>query len=95
MAEIMLRAEDARSYASEVKRASDEANDTIVSLSARLDSLSEAFRGAAKDKFDQKYGEWRDGQQKAKTALDELSDWLGKAADEIERVDQSLASGLG
>jgi WXG100 family type VII secretion target len=95
MADILLKADDARGYASEIKRAAEDADSTIRSLTARLNSLSESFQGAAQQKFEEKYQEWSAGQTKAKDALVDLSDWLSKAADQIEQVDQSLAQGLG
>jgi WXG100 family type VII secretion target len=95
MSEIMLKASDARGYATEISRAAEDAAATIQSLTTRLNSLSDSFRGAAQQKFEQTYHEWANGQQKAKDALVDLSTWLGKAADQIEEVDRSLASGLG
>jgi len=95
MAEILLKAGEARGYASEIQQAAEDADSTIQALSRRLGSLTESFRGAAQQKFEEKYQEWEHGQQQAKQALEDLSKWLNGAADKIEEVDQSLASGLG
>jgi WXG100 family type VII secretion target len=95
MTEILLKGTDARDYAAEIKRAAEDADATIRSLTARLNSLSDSFRGAAQQKFEEKYTEWSSGQNKAKEALQDLAQWLEQAAEKIEDIDAQLAQGLG
>jgi len=95
MTEILLRGSDARGYAQEIKHAAEDADSTIRSLTARLNSLSESFRGAAQQKFEEKYAEWDSGQKQAAEALRSLAQWLEQAAEKIEQVDTDLAGGLG
>jgi len=94
MADILLRGSEARSHASRMRAAADDADQTISRLTSELDALSESFRGDAQRAFSEKYTEWSTGQKKAKEALEDLSRWLDKAADQLEELDSQLASGL-
>jgi WXG100 family type VII secretion target len=94
MAEILLKGSEARSHASRMRAAAEDADHTITRLTSELDALSESFRGDAQRAFSEKYTEWSTGQKKAKEALEDLSRWLDKAADQLEELDTQLASGL-
>lgn len=94
MAEIILRGEEARSHASRMRHAADDADQTITRLTSELNALSESFRGDAQRAFEEKYREWHEGQKRAKEALEDLSRWLDKAADQLEDLDKQLAGGL-
>lgn len=94
MSEILLRADEARDLAGEMKQAAGDATDRFESMRGRLNSLSDSFRGQAATAFDSRYEEWDQGARQVVEALTGLSEWLNQAAETIEGVDTDLAGGL-
>lgn len=95
MSEILLRSDEARDLAGEMRQAATDATDRFESMRGRLNSLSDSFRGQAATAFDGRYEEWDSGARQVVEALQSLSEWLNQAADTLENVDTELAGGLG
>jgi WXG100 family type VII secretion target len=95
MSEIMLKADEARDQAAGVRRASEDAAQSIEQLRSRLSSLEDSFRGQTSQRFQQKYDEWEKGAKQMLDGLDGLGDFLNKAADTIEQADAEIAGQLG
>jgi len=95
MSEILLRAEDARSAADDVKRAAQDAQDQFRALKSSLAPLADSFRGKTATAWDGKYDEWDHSAKDLMEALDGLGKFLTSAADAIEETDNSLSSQLG
>ena len=95
MSEILLRAEDARSAASDVTAAAQDAQDQFRSLKSKLAPLADSFRGKTATAWDGKYDEWDSSAKELMDALDGLGKFLNSAADAIEETDSKLASQLG
>lgn len=94
MSEILLKAEDARSAASDMRKAATEATDQFESLRGRLAPLSDSFRGQTAVAFDARYEEWRTSATQLIQALDSLGAFLDGAANAIEETDATLAQQL-
>ncbi len=92
--EILLRAEDARGAAEDVKSAAQDALDQFNSLKSRLGPLADSFRGRTADKWDERYTEWDTSAKDLMDALDGLGQFLSAAADAIEQTDSDLAAQL-
>lgn len=92
--EILLRAEDARSAADDVKNAAQDAQDQFNSLKSKLGPLADSFRGRTADKWDERYTEWDTSAKELMDALDGLGVFLNSAADAIEQTDTDLAGQL-
>jgi WXG100 family type VII secretion target len=92
--EILLRAEDARGSAGDMKREAASATENFDSLNAKLQSLADSFRGQAAQSFDDRYNEWKTNAKGVIDALEGLGDFLEKAANTIEEVDETLANQL-
>lgn len=93
-AEILLRAEDARSAARDMKTYAANAQDQFNSTRNRLNELASSFKGQAATSFDQKFEEWRKSANQLIEALDGLGTFLSNAADTIEQTDADIASKL-
>ena len=94
MSEILLKADEARGHAVEMKNAANDARDRFESMRGRLNQLAESFRGQAATAFESRYHEWAQGSQQVIEALEGLSHWLDSAANTIEDTDAQLAGGL-
>ena len=93
--EILLRAEEARSSANQVKEAAEQAKNDFESLKGKLAALADNFRGQAATAWDAKYDEWHMGATQMMDGLDGLGQFLEVAANAIEETDTTLASNLG
>ena len=89
--EILLRAEDARAAADDMKNAAQDALDQFNTLKGRLAPLADSFRGRTADKWDERYTEWDTSAKDLMDALDGLGQFLSQAADSIEQTDIDLA----
>lgn len=94
MSEILLRADDARQAASDVKRAASEAQTQIENLRNRLSTLDGSFRGQTATAFDNRYNEWHAGATQMLEGLDGLGEFLTQAANTIEQADADIAGRL-
>jgi WXG100 family type VII secretion target len=92
--EILLKAGDARSAATAVTGAAQDAHDSFNSLKSKLAPLADAFRGKTADAWDTKYHDWDKSAKDLMDALDGLGKFLNSAADAIEEVDDKLAGQL-
>ena len=95
MAEILLRADDARSAASDMKKAASEAESQFASTRARLTDLAASFKGQTATSFDAKFEEWRSNATQLLQSLQDLAGFLDSAATTIEQTDAEIASKLG
>ncbi len=94
MSEILLRAEDARDAASNVRSAAQDALSQFQSLKSRLAPLADSFRGKAATAWDGRYTEWDTSANDLMDALEGLGKFLNSAADSIEGVDNELSASL-
>jgi WXG100 family type VII secretion target len=92
--EILLKAADARSVATDGKAAATETTDTFESLRSRLGDLADSFRGESAIAFDEKYQEWAESARALIEALDGLGTFLDGAATTIEDTDTQIAAQL-
>lgn len=92
--EILLRAEDARAAANDVKHAAADAQSAIENLRNRLSQLEGSFRGQTATAFDNKYNEWHTGAKQMLEGLDGLGQFLENAANTIEQADADIAGQL-
>lgn len=93
--EILLKRSEAEGIAQEMKQASLDAADRFSTTRARLNELSESFRGAAATAFDNQYQQWDEGARQVVNSLNDLGDWLNSAANALSDTDAQLASGIG
>lgn len=89
--EILLKKGEAESIAMEMRTASADAADRFSQTRTRLNELAESFRGAAATRFEGEYEQWDNGAKQVVDALNDLGDWLSRAAEAIEEVDTQLA----
>lgn len=94
MAEIKLRADDARQHASDIKGRAADSQTEFTNLRSRLEGLSDSFSGKTKDAFDGRLDQWKTHADGLVEALDGLGEFLDTAATQIEELDQNLAQGL-
>ena len=94
MSEILLRAEDARSSANDMKNEAASATENFDRLNRKLASLADSFRGQTAQAFDRQYEDWKKNARGLIEALDGLGQFLDQAATAIEDVDGQLASKL-
>ena len=94
MAEILLRAEDARGAASDMRNRATAAQDQFTATRTRLTELSDSFKGKTATAFDAKFEEWRTSASSLIEALNGLASFLDSAANTIEQTDESIASQL-
>lgn len=92
--EILLRADEARDAAQDVKTASSDAIQAFETLKGRLGGLADSFKGQTATAFDNQYNEWHEGAKQMLEGLDGLGDFLNQAANTIEETDSSIASQL-
>jgi WXG100 family type VII secretion target len=95
MSEILLRAEDARAAAGQMRTARDAAAQQVTSVRQRLTELKGSFKGKTATAFDAKFEEWRLNADGLLESLQGLSGFLDQAANIIEQTDQDIASRLG
>jgi WXG100 family type VII secretion target len=95
MSEILLRAEDARAAANQMKTAREAAGQQVTSVRQRLTELQGSFKGKTATAFDVKFEEWRSNADGLLEALQGLSNFLDQAATLIEQTDTDIASRLG
>lgn len=95
MSEIMLRADDARSHAQDVRTTKNDTFSALGDLRGRIEGLTDSFRGRAQEAFIGRLDEWKASSDDLLEALEGLGDFLTSAADTIESVDADLASQLG
>ena len=95
MAEIKLRADEARDYAEDVRNSKEEAFEILNALRARMDNLIDSFSGRTHDAFIGRLDEWKSSSDDLLEALDGLGQFLKQAADTIEQVDIDLSGSLG
>jgi WXG100 family type VII secretion target len=92
MSEILLRAEDARASANDMKKEAADATANFEALNGKLQSLADSFRGQTAVAFDERYKDWDKNAKGLIEALDGLGKFLEGAANAIEDVDTQLAS---
>lgn len=92
--EILLRADEARGLATDVKNASSDASEQFNNLQSRLSALGDNFRGQAADAWQDRYDEWHTSATDLIEALDGLGQFLEAAANAIEDTDTELMSQL-
>jgi WXG100 family type VII secretion target len=95
MSEILLRAEEARNAASEMRDRAATAQEQFAATRTRLTELGGSFKGRTADAFDRTFEEWRQSADKILQSLNDLSTFLDNAANTIEDTDQQIASQLG
>ena len=95
MSEILLRAEDARQSAGDMRKEATAATENFEQLNSKLKSLADSFRGKTAQAFDAQYEDWKKNAKGLIDALDGLGEFLDQAATTIEDVDTQLASKLG
>ena len=95
MAEIKLRADEARGMADHVQRESAAATDQVAKLKSYLSNLSSSFTGQTQVAFEAKFDQWANGAHQMMEGLDGLGQFLRSAADTIEQTDREIASKLG
>lgn len=94
MSEILLKAEDARSAAGDMKSNAAAAQDQFTATRTRLTQLASSFKGQTATNFDAKFEEWRKGATTMIDALNSLADFLTQAANTIEQTDADIAAKL-
>ena len=94
MAEIKLRANEAREMAAHVRSEAIAATDQMNSLRSYLNNLSSSFTGQTATAFDGAFNDWKRGSDQMLQSLEGLGDFLQSAADTIEDVDTEIASKL-
>ena len=94
MAEIRLRADEARDMAAHVQQEAEVARDQMNGLRDYLNNLPDSFAGQTATAFDNTFNEWKQGSDQMLTGLDQLGDFLRQAATAIEDADQQIASQL-
>ena len=92
MSEILLRADEARAAAGDMKKAAEAAQQQFTQTRSRLTQLGSSFKGQTATSFDAKFEEWRTGATQVVDALNGLSEFLTSAADTIEQTDAEIAS---
>lgn len=95
MAEIKLRADEARGMADHVQRESAAAKDQVAKLKSYLSNLTDSFTGQTQVAFEGKFDDWVRGANQMMDGLDGLGQFLRGAADTIERTDAEIAGKLG
>ncbi len=94
MSEILLKAEDARGAASDMRSRATAAEDQFTSTRARLTELGGSFKGQTATAFDAKFEEWHTSAKQLLEALNGLAEFLDTAANTIEQVDADIANQL-
>lgn len=94
MSEILLRADDARSAARDMRSKAQAAQDQFTATRNRLTELSSSFKGRTADSFAEKFDEWHSSATKLLDALNGLSEFLDGAANAIEETDTTIANKL-
>jgi len=94
MSEILLRAEEARNAASDMRSRAATAEDQFTSTRSRLTELASSFKGKTATAFDAKFDEWHTSAKQLLEALNGLAGFLDTAANTIEETDQSIANQL-
>ena len=94
MAEIKLRADEARSMAQHVQQESSAAKDQVSKLKSYLNNLTDSFTGQTQIAFEAKFDDWARAANNMMDGLDGLGQFLRSAADTIERTDQEIAGKL-
>ncbi|MDW3217069.1 MAG: WXG100 family type VII secretion target [Acidimicrobiales bacterium] len=94
MSEILLKADEARNAATDVKNSAGNAQSDIDALRTRLGALSDSFRGQSAIAWEDRFTEWDTSAKQLLEALDALGQFLNSAADTIEQTDQSIADQL-
>lgn len=94
MSEILLKAEDARNAANEMRTRATTAQEQFTATRSRLTELGASFKGKTATAFDKTFEEWRGSADKLLQSLNDLSAFLDNAANTIEETDQSIANQL-
>jgi WXG100 family type VII secretion target len=94
MSEILLKADDARNAANDMRSRADVAQEQFSATRAKLTELGASFKGKTADAFDRTFEEWRSNADRLLESLNELSRFLDTAANTIEETDQSIANQL-
>lgn len=92
--EILLRPDEARNEAENIRKRAEEARDSMSSLKTELSNLNDSFRGQSQQAFEERFDEWHTNHLQMVDALDDLSRWLDDAANQLESVDEQMGSGL-
>ena len=95
MAEIKLRADEARGMADHVQHESSAAKDQVMKLKSHLSHLTDSFTGQTQVAFEAKFDQWVNGANQMMEGLDGLGQFLRSAADTIEQTDREIAGKLG
>lgn len=94
MAEIKLRADEARDMAAHIRSESEAAESQMSSLESYLGNLAASFTGQAASAFEDSFMRWRAGSKQMLEGLTALGNFLTKAADVIEDTDTQIAQQL-
>ena len=94
MAEIKLRADEAREMATHIRTEAGTARDQMDSLRNYLTNHADSFTGQTATAFDNTFNSWKANSDSMLESLGELGDFLRKAADVIEQTDTEIASQL-
>jgi WXG100 family type VII secretion target len=94
MSEILLKAEDARNAATDMRSRATTAQDQFTSTRSRLTELGSSFKGKTATAFDAKFDEWHASAKQLIEALNGLAGFLDSAANAIEETDASIANQL-
>ncbi len=94
MGDIQLRAEDARSAASDMTKAANEAEAQFNNTRSRLTDLANSFKGQTATNFEAKFVEWRKNATDLIDSLNGLAKFLSTAANTIEQTDADIAKQL-
>ena len=94
MGDIQLRAEDARSAASDMTKAANEAEAQFNNTRSRLTDLENSFKGQTATNFEAKFVEWRKNATDLIDSLNGLAKFLSTAANTIEQTDADIAKQL-
>ena len=94
MAEIKLRADEAREVATHIRTEAGTAKDQMDSLHGYLSNMADSFTGQTATAFDNTFNSWKTDADRMLEGLGELGDFLRKAADVIEQTDTEIAGQL-
>jgi len=94
MAEIKLRADEAREMATHVKDEGTTVQEQMDGLRDYLGNLADAFTGQSATAFENAFAEWKGSADQMMTSLDSLGEFLNQAANIIEDTDQQIAGQL-
>ncbi len=95
MANIRISPDTMRGRANEFRNESSKIGDSISSMDRLLGQLQEEWEGEASRSYAERYNsELKPSFQKAQQMVDEIAQALDKTAQEMQDMDQRIASGF-